>query len=75
MATFAKLFSVSDHKQFDTWITEFGEVTLDASDPKGVSDRMEVTLVLDGLGSGKPDESQQQALLTWAQKLFQKLYS
>lgn len=75
MSTFANLFSASDHKQFDAWMTQFGEVTLDASDPKGVSDRMEITLVLYGLGSGKPDKAEQQAILTWAQKLFQKLYS
>ena len=75
MDTFANLFSASDRKQFDAWITQFGEVTLDASDPKGVSDRMEITLVLYGLGSGKPDKAEQQALFTWAQSLFQKLYS
>ena len=75
MDTFANLFSASDRKQFDAWTTQFGEVTLDASDPKGVSDRMEVTLVLYGLGSGKPGKAEQQALFTWAQSLFQKLYS
>jgi hypothetical protein len=75
MDTFANLFSASDRKQFDAWMTQFGEVTLDASDPKGVSDRMEVTLVLSGLGSGKPSKAQEQALFTWAQSLFQKLYS
>ena len=75
MDTFANLFSASDRKQFDAWITQFGEVTLEASDPKGVSDRMEVTLVLSGLGSGKPGKAQEQALFTWAQSLFQKLYS
>lgn len=75
MDTFANLFSASDRKQFDAWARQFGEVTLDASDPKGVSDRMEVTLVLSGIGSGKPNTAQQQALFTWAQKLFQKLYS
>ena len=72
---FASLLSASDRKQFDTWITQFDEVTLDASDPKGVSDRMEVTLVLYGLGSGKPVKAEQQAIFSWAQKLFQKLYS
>ena len=73
--TFASLLSASDRKQFDTWITKFDEVTLDASDPKGVSDRMEASLVLYGLGSGKPVKAEQQAIFSWAQKLFQKLYS
>ena len=75
MDTFANLFSASDRKQFDAWMTQFGDVTLDASDPKGVSDRMEVTLALYGLGSSKPDKAEQQALFTWVQKLFQRLYS
>lgn len=75
MDTFANLFSASERKQFDVWAKQFGEVTLDASDPKGVSDRMEVTLALYGLGSGKPNEAQKQTLFTWAQSLFQKLYS
>jgi hypothetical protein len=75
MDTFANLFSASDRKQFDAWMTKFGEVTLDASDPKGVSDRMEITLVLYGLGSSKPGKMEQQALFTWAQSLSQKLYS
>ena len=73
--SFASLLSASDRKQFDAWITQFDDVTLDASDPKGVSDRMEVTLVLYGLGSGRPGKAEQQALFTWAQSLFQKLYS
>ena len=75
MDTFANLFSTSERKQFDAWASQFGDVTLDASDPKGVSDRMEVTLALSGLGTGKPTTAQQQVLFTWAQKLFQKLYS
>ncbi|MDQ3004508.1 MAG: hypothetical protein M3R47_03885 [Chloroflexota bacterium] len=75
MDTFANLFSATDRKQFDAWARQFGEVTLDASDPRGVSDRMEVTLALSGLGTGKPTTAQQQALFTWAQSLFQKLYS
>lgn len=75
MDTFANLFSAADRKQFDVWAKQFGEVTLDASDPKGVSDRMEVILALSGLGTDKPNAAQQQVLFTWAQKLFQKLYS
>lgn len=73
--TFASLLSASERKQFDTWMTKFGEVNVDASDPKGVSDRMEVVLDLYGLGSSKPSDKEQQAIFTWAQDLFQKLYS
>ena len=75
MDTFANLFSVAERKQFDVWTKQFGEVVLDASDPKGVSDRMEVTLVLSGLGTSEPSAAEQKLLFTWAQRLFQKLYS
>jgi len=72
---FATLLSASEQKQFSGWMMKFGQVTLDASDPKGVSDRMEVTLVLSGMGTSKPGKAEQQAMFTWAQDLFQKLYS
>ena len=73
--TFASLLSTSEQKQFNTWMTKFGEMHVDASDPKGVSDRMEVVLDLYGLGSSKPGETDQQAIFAWTQDLFQKLYS
>ena len=73
--TFANLLSTSEQKQFIAWITEFGQVTLDASDPKGVSDRMEVVLEFHGMGNGEPNETEGQAVFAWAQDLFQKLYS
>ncbi len=73
--TLASLLSASERKQFNTWMTKFGEVHVDASDPKGVSDRMEVVLDLYGLGSSKPSDTEQRAILAWAQDLFQKLYS
>jgi len=72
---FAALLSASEQKQFSGWMTKFGQVNLDASDPKGVSDRMTNMLVLYGIGNGKPDKTEEQALFLWAQDLFQKLYS
>ncbi|HVF26190.1 MAG TPA: hypothetical protein VNA23_09895 [Anaerolineales bacterium] len=73
--TYASLLSAGERKQFNTWMTKFGEIHVDASDPKGVSDRMEVMLDFYGLGSSKPSDTEQQAIFAWAQKLFQKLYS
>ena len=75
VGTFAELLSVSEQKQFNTWMTKFDEVHVDVSDPKGVSDRMEVILDLYGLGSSKPNNTDQQAVIAWAQAVFQKLYS
>jgi hypothetical protein len=75
MGTFVDLLSAREQKQFNTWMTKFGEANVDASDPKGVSDRMEVILDLYGLGASKPNSAEQQAVIAWAQDVFQKLYS
>ena len=72
---FANLLSANEITEFNAWITEFGQVTLDVSDPKAVSDRMEVVLELHGVGSDEPSDAEQQALIAWAQDLFHKLYS
>jgi hypothetical protein len=73
MGTFADLLSATEKKQFIAWITEFGEVKLDASDPQGVADRMLVTLQFFGMGSGQPSDSEQQTLFNFAQENYQKL--
>jgi len=72
---FATLLSASEQKQFSGWMMKFGEVSLDASDPKNVSDRMVIELALFGSGSSKPGMTDEKAIFTWAQSLFQKLYS
>lgn len=74
MSTFASLLSVEEREQFDAWIQEFGTVILDASDPQGVSDRMEVKLEFFGKGNGSLSQSDEQELILWAQNVFQKLY-
>src|SRR5258706_4908394 len=75
MGTFDKLLSATERQQFNTWFKEFGQVSLDASNPVGVSDRMVVTLEFYGNGKGTAGKSDQQDLFLWAQNLFQKLYS
>jgi len=75
METFASLFSATERKQFDAWVIQFGLVNLDASDPQGVSDRMVIELVFYGMGSGKPGKAEEKTMITWAQSLYQKLYS
>ena len=74
MATFASLLTSSQRSDFDTWIVEYGQVTLDASDPKGVADGMSLVLEFYGIGKGKPGKPIQQEIFTWSQELFQKLY-
>jgi len=75
MGTFASLLSVDDRKQLSTWLKDLGQVSIDASDPEGVSDRMTVTLEFHGNGKGTLKKTDEQKLLQWAQNLFQKLYS
>jgi len=73
--TFANLLSATERRQFDAWINKFGQVNLDASNPEGVADRMVLELVLYGNGAGKPNKAEETAMFTWAQDLYQKLYS
>lgn len=76
MGTFASLLSSSERSRFFDWAARFDRVTIDASDPKGVSDRMLVTLTFSGVGSKSSiTGSEQQAMLEFAQSLFNELYS
>jgi len=65
--------SPAEMKQLDTWITQFGQAQLDASDPAGVSDRMIRKLSFFGQGIAQPGDSDQQRLFSWAQDLYQRL--
>ena len=73
MGSLAALLTTKEQQQFNQWITEFGETQLDASDPKGVADRMIVTLALFGSGEEEPTEAEEQTLFSFAQDLYQKL--
>ncbi len=74
METFASLLTSSERSKFDAWIGKYGQVTLDASDPKGVADGMSLVIEFHGMGKGKPGKPVQQDIFTWSQELFQKLY-
>jgi hypothetical protein len=73
MGTFANLLSSDQKKQFMDWMAQFGQASLDASDPQGVADRMVVTLNLFGSGKKQLTKSDQEALFEFAQNLYQKL--
>lgn len=73
LGTFASLLSPSEQVQFFTWAADYGRLTLDASDPRGVSDQMKVTVDFYGTGQGKPDKSAEAEIFNWAQTLYQKL--
>jgi len=75
MGTFASLLTQKELQQLDKWLKELGQVSVDASDPKGVSDYMEVKLEFYGQGKGTLNQTSQQEMLLWAQTVFQKLFS
>lgn len=60
--------------QLETWVTQFGQLNLDASDPVNVSDRMTRQLALFGNGSAQLSSADQQTMFSWAQDLYQRLY-
>ena len=56
------------------WISRYGQIDIDASDPKGVADAMSVKLTLHGSGTQQTmDPASQQLMLTFIQDLNQKL--
>src|SRR5574341_1982169 len=58
--------------QFDSWSTTFGTVTVTMKDP-AVADAMTVTLTLNGSGKGQPTEAEKQAMIDWAQALYNQV--
>jgi hypothetical protein len=70
------VLSQEEIAKLDEWVKSYGSVSIDASDPKGVSDRMVVTLTFTGLGSQETVSSSfQKELLNFAQDLHQRLFS
>jgi hypothetical protein len=70
------ILSVEEIAKLDKWVKDYGNVDIDASDPKAVADRMVVTLTFMGLGSQATISSAvEQDLLKYAQDLNQRLYS
>ena len=69
------ILSEDEMAKFDEWLNTYGNVNIDASDPKGVSDRMVVTLTFVGTGSQQTlSASDKQELLNFAQELYQRLH-
>ncbi len=73
MKLFTELLTATKQQQFFRWMQEFDQVSLDASDPAGVADRMIVTLEFQGNGEDSPSDTEVEALLEFAQNLYQQL--
>lgn len=71
-----ELLTPAEIATMNKWISKYGEITIDASDPKGVADAMSVKLTMYGTGTQQTmDQASQQLLLTFIQDLNQKLMS
>lgn len=69
----AGVLSKKEMTELNDWIESYGNVNIDASDPKGVSDRMVVTLVFMGLGTEETlSAANEKELLSFAQSLHQE---
>jgi hypothetical protein len=70
----SELLTAEQISSMDDWISKYGVVNIDASDPKGVADGMTVKLQLMGQGTEQMTSPQvQQTLLLFVQDLYQKL--
>ena len=68
----SNILSEVEIARLDEWVQEYGTVKIDASDPKGVSDRMVVTLEFMGLGDQVTiSPANEKELLEFAQLLSQ----
>ena len=68
------ILSEEEISRLDEWVEKYGSIKIDASDPKGVSDRMVVILEFMGLGSEDTiSAAEQKELFEFAQSLSQTL--
>ena len=72
----SEILSAQEIATMNEWITRYGEVKIDASDPAGVADAMSVELSMNGTGTQQSMvQASQQLLLKFAQDLYQELMS
>ena len=68
------VLSQEEIAKLEQWVKNYGNINIDKSDPKGVSDRMVVVLTLIGTGEQRAlSASNDQDLLNFAQELHQQL--
>lgn len=68
------VLSETEMSMLDEWVESYRHVSIDASDPKGVSDRMVVILEFMGLGTQETvSAADEQELLEFAQSLYGEL--
>lgn len=71
-----ELLTPEEITTMNEWISKYGEIHIDASDPKGAADAMSVKLDLYGTGTqSNMTQASQQLMLTFIQDLNQKVMS
>ncbi len=71
-----ELLSPTEIATMNEWISQYGEISIDASDPKGVADAMSVKLTMYGTGTQQQMvQASQQLLLNFVQDLYQEVIS
>jgi hypothetical protein len=71
-----ELLSPAEIATMNEWISKYGEISVDASDPKGVADAMSVKLNMYGTGTQQNMvQASQQLMLTFVQDLYQEVMS
>jgi len=72
----SELLSAQEIATMNEWISKYGEINIDTSDPKGAADAMTVKSTLYGTGKQQSMvQVSQQLMLTFAQDLYQELMS
>lgn len=72
----SELLSTAEITTMNEWISKYGEINIDASDPKGAADAMSVKSTLYGTGKQQSMvQTSQQLILTFTQDLYQELMS
>jgi hypothetical protein len=68
------LLSPQEIATMNEWISKYGKIQVDASDPKGAADAMSVKLTMYGTGTQQNMvQASQQVMLTFVQNLYQEL--
>jgi hypothetical protein len=68
----ADTLTEAERAQLQQWAQAYGGVVIVVGDP-AVADALFETLEMSGLGPGQPDEAARQAMLAWAQAVYQRL--
>jgi hypothetical protein len=70
----SELLSPAEIAIMNEWVSKYGEIHIDVSDPKGTADGMSMKLTMYGMGTQQQMvKASQQQLLTFAQDLYQKV--